>query len=382
MIGLLSRISAVRRINSSRSPLLYLAVAALLLTLFTGSVVAIADHKSVTLVVDGETSVHSTMAGSVWRALKSAGITLTGRDAVSPAGDAPIADGTVITLHRARQVAVTFDGRRKTAWTTAATVADALEQLQLPDDVFVSPARPATLPLRGASLAVTSPHTVLVADNGAELGYVRMAAPTIRELMAVQGVPLIDQDSVVPAPDTPLTEGMKIVVTRKRVENRVEQVPLDPPENEIDDTDLNMSRTVVDNPGVPGVQDVTFAVTTVNGQEQGRDQVASTVVVPAQPKTVRHGAKPGTEVPPVQDGVTWDALAGCESGGNWGVNTGNGYYGGVQFDQSTWERQGGLRYAPRADLATREEQIAIAEVTRARQGWGAWPACTSRLGIG
>ena len=77
---------------------------------------------------------------------------------------------------------------------------------------------------------------------------------------------------------------------------------------------------------------------------------------------------------------TWDRLAQCESSGNWAINTGNGFFGGVQFDQNTWERNGGLRYAARADLATREEQIAIAEVTRARQGWGAWPVCSGRLG--
>ena len=76
----------------------------------------------------------------------------------------------------------------------------------------------------------------------------------------------------------------------------------------------------------------------------------------------------------------WDRVAGCESGGNWAINTGNGYYGGVQFDQSTWERNGGLRFAPRADMASREEQIAVAEVTRARQGWGAWPVCSGRAG--
>lgn len=81
------------------------------------------------------------------------------------------------------------------------------------------------------------------------------------------------------------------------------------------------------------------------------------------------------------DSVNWDAIAACESGGNWAINTGNGFYGGVQFDQNTWERQGGLRYAPRADLATREEQIAIAAVTQASQGWGAWPVCSSRAGV-
>ncbi|MGH4026183.1 MAG: transglycosylase family protein [Pseudonocardiaceae bacterium] len=77
---------------------------------------------------------------------------------------------------------------------------------------------------------------------------------------------------------------------------------------------------------------------------------------------------------------TWDKLAECESSGNWGVNTGNGYYGGVQFSQSTWEGFGGSEYASRADLATREQQIAIAERVLAGQGWGAWPTCSAQVG--
>lgn len=112
-----------------------------------------------------------------------------------------------------------------------------------------------------------------------------------------------------------------------------------------------------------------------------RREIGSEVTTPAQPKVVRVGAKPGTEVPPVENGATWDALAQCEAGGNWHINTGNGYYGGVQFDQNTWERQGGLEYAPRADLATREEQIAIASRTQERQGWDAWPSCSGRIGV-
>jgi len=143
---------------------------------------------------------------------------------------------------------------------------------------------------------------------------------------------------------------------------------------------MNMSKTVVENPGAPGVSDITWKINMVNGVEAGREKIDEVVKVPAQPKTVRVGAKPGTEVPPVENGAIWDALAQCEATGNWAINTGNGFYGGVQFDQNTWERQGGLKYAPRADLATREEQIAIASVTQKSQGWGAWPACTSRLG--
>ena len=77
---------------------------------------------------------------------------------------------------------------------------------------------------------------------------------------------------------------------------------------------------------------------------------------------------------------TWDAVAQCESGGNWSINTGNGYYGGVQFSQSTWEAEGGTAYASRADLATKSQQIAIAEKTLADQGWGAWPVCSVQAG--
>ena len=76
----------------------------------------------------------------------------------------------------------------------------------------------------------------------------------------------------------------------------------------------------------------------------------------------------------------WDELAECESSGNWSTNTGNGYYGGVQFSDSTWDAYGGEAYAPRADQATREQQIAIAEKTLAGQGHGAWPGCSASTG--
>ena len=80
-------------------------------------------------------------------------------------------------------------------------------------------------------------------------------------------------------------------------------------------------------------------------------------------------------------GQTWDRLAQCESGGNWAINTGNGYYGGLQFSASTWRAFGGTQYAPRAHQASRAEQIATAERTLAAQGWGAWPACSRKLGL-
>ena len=77
-------------------------------------------------------------------------------------------------------------------------------------------------------------------------------------------------------------------------------------------------------------------------------------------------------VPSVQFGPDWDAIAACESGGNWKANTGNGHYGGLQFTQSSWVAAGGRKFAPRADLATRKEQITVARRLAALQGMSAW----------
>jgi len=80
------------------------------------------------------------------------------------------------------------------------------------------------------------------------------------------------------------------------------------------------------------------------------------------------------------DSVNWDAIAQCESGGNWSINTGNGYYGGLQFSSGTWLAYGGGAYAPTANLASRSAQISVAEKVLAGQGIGAWPTCGKRAG--
>ena len=106
-------------------------------------------------------------------------------------------------------------------------------------------------------------------------------------------------------------------------------------------------------------------------------------------RTLRRGAVVLTGVAAVSLGAmttsaqaavnNWDAVAQCESTGNWGINTGNGFYGGLQFQQRSWEGFGGLAYAPRADLATREQQIAVAEKLLVAQGPGAWTNCGVHL---
>jgi len=119
----------------------------------------------------------------------------------------------------------------------------------------------------------------------------------------------------------------------------------------------------------------------------GRHRVQSTTATRSTAKVVLAGAAfgaaglalaPAANAAPDSD---WDALAQCEAGGNWGINTGNGFQGGLQFTPSTWQAYGGGAYAATADGATREQQIEVAERVLAGQGWGAWPACSAKLGL-
>ncbi|KUI29390.1 Resuscitation-promoting factor RpfB [Mycobacterium sp. IS-1496] len=372
--------TALNRLHEARSPMLRIVVGALLVALTFAGGYAVTAHKTVTLSVDGTETTVSTMKSRVIDVVQENGFEVGDRDDLFPAGDAEVRQSETIVLRRSRPLDISLDGQHtRQVWTTASTVDEALAQLQMTDSAPAAASRASRVPLGGMSLPVVTPKTVQIDDGGA-ISTVRLAAPNVAGLLEAAGAPLQQRDKVVPAASAPVVDGMQIQITRIRVAKVTERLPLQPADTRIEDVELNMSRQIVEDPGSPGVQDVTFAVSKVNGVETGRLPVANVVVSPARNAVLRVGAKPGTEVPPVRAAATWDALAQCEAGGNWSINTGNGYFGGVQFDQNTWERNGGLRYAPRADLATREEQIAIAEVTRARQGWGAWPTCSGRLG--
>lgn len=98
--------------------------------------------------------------------------------------------------------------------------------------------------------------------------------------------------------------------------------------------------------------------------------------VAVKPKPKKLSPRPQAHV----DGGIWDRIAACESTGRWNINTGNGYYGGLQFNQATWKSAGGLQYAPRADLATKQQQIAVAENLRSKRGLQPWE-CAGKLGL-
>ena len=137
------------------------------------------------------------------------------------------------------------------------------------------------------------------------------------------------------------------------------------------DSSMNAGETKVVRLGRPGVRNVTYLFVFENHKLTDKRVKHQEVLKKPRPKVVRVGTK-------IPDGV-WDRLAGCESGGNWHINTGNGYYGGLQFSLGTWHAYGGTGLPSQH---SRETQIAIATKLRnASGGYGAWPGCAARLGL-
>ena len=368
--------SVFQRINATRSVGARAVTGALLVALAGGGVTGMVMHKELTLAVDGQAREVSTMAFSVEDLLNEQGIEPASGDKVSAALDSSPQNGQVLSIDRLKQVELNLDGQVQLVTTHKNSVGEILAEQGL-TSAAVTTALDHQVPVAGADLDVTLPKPVVVVDAGKKERTV-VAAKTVRELFERTGNPLAPTDKVFPAADTPVSKDMTVKVTRIRTEDKTVTEKVAPPEITKKDPTLVRDRKVVEKPGTPGKADVTYKVTTVDGKVTKREKLGEKVLVEPKPATVRIGTKPGA--PHVPHGV-WDALAQCEATGNWAINTGNGYYGGLQFNQSTWERWGGLEYAPRADLATREEQIAIAKKTQAAQGWGAWPSCTSRLGL-
>ncbi|CAI37685.1 resuscitation-promoting factor RpfB [Corynebacterium jeikeium] len=384
--------SHLHRINNTSSTPLRIATGGMLATLVVGGGVAVAGQKSVTLDVNGDIIQASTMSGDVEGALKSAGVEIDNRAMVTPALDEAIGDNSKITVRSARTVALTIDGKQEKIDTTALTVGSLLDQIGRSDAASnLSEARNQEIPLDGMELEIVTPKKFTLNDGGQD-GRMSLPARTVGEIFEMRGTPLGKEDKVTPAADTPLKEGMHVEVTRisDRDETKVEEIPA--PERVKEDPNMPEGEEKVVEKGAPGKARVVATVRTINGQEVSRKEKSSKEITTPKERVIIRGTKKadkaedkgsntGAAAPAVANGSVWDQLAQCEAGGDWSINTGNGFSGGLQFTPSTWAAFGGTEYAPAAHMATREQQIAVAERVRAGQGWGAWPACTSKLGL-
>ena len=341
----------------------------------TAAFATAATEPTITLVVDGQTSRIHSASHTVGDVLADAGYRVAKHDIVAPAVASTIASGDKIVLNRGRLLHLVIDGKKKNVWTTAPTVAEALAQLGYPESTFVSVSRDKRLPLTASSLVLRAPKKVVVIHDGHRTP-VTSTAKTVGELVRSLRIHLGAHDRVRPGANNLLKTGMKIQVLRVTAKRETVREAVSYPVIKHTDSSMYTDQVKVTTAGVLGSADVTYDVLYASGEVLGRQEITRHVITApkAQVETV------GTKVRPVStSGLNWDALAQCESGGNWHINTGNGFYGGLQFDYSTWLSNGGGQYAERADLATREQQIAVASRLYAARGSSPWPVCGAYL---
>lgn len=354
-------------------------IAVALLAVAAGGSTAVALDKEVTVTVDGVDQTVHTFSGDVAGALSSADIAIEPGDQIAPGPSTAVRDGDRLVVNHSRNVALVVDGKQQMISTTARTVADALRQLGLPvDQVATSAPVGAPIPAAGMNLDVRTPRPVTLIDGGGPPQQVTTTALSITEFLGQRGLAMGPADTVTPAGGDALVPGTTIAITRNVVTQIAQASPLAPPMQTVSDPTMDAGTTRVVDPGAAGEQLTTWSVTTTNGRETGRTVMgAPQVTRPAVPGVVRKGTKPKpVAAPAVSNVAKWDRIAKCESGGNWGINTGNGYYGGIQFDKQTWNAYGGSQFAARPDLASKEQQISVAEKVRDdRGGYSAWPVC-------
>jgi resuscitation-promoting factor RpfB len=300
----------------------------------------------------------------------------------------------MITVLYGRQITVTIDdAKTKQFWTTATTLNEALAEIGLTNpSMAVSVNRSDALGRQPLNVEVDTPKNVTLTADG-KTTTVATTATTVSQFLTDQKVTLGTNDQLNVPADTSLLDGATVVVQRVTTKTETTTAPLPYSTTKKNDSTLTKGTTQVQTKGKNGVTTTTYTVTYLDGKESGRAKTSEAVTTAA----VAEVLLVGTKVVTTTSGSTgtsssastgsssgtavWDRVAQCESGGNWAINTGNGFYGGLQFTNSTWAAFGGTAYASRADLASKAQQIAIAKKVLASQGPGAWPVCSVRAGL-
>ncbi|MFW6867136.1 transglycosylase family protein [Nocardioides sp. CPCC 206347] len=335
----------------------------------------------VTLSVDGKERTVSTFGDTVEDVLASADIDLADRDVVSPDQDEKIEAGDKVSVRYSKPIELTVDGDTSTHWVTATDVQGALSQIgTLYADSRLSTSRSMTLTRGGAEIDVVTAKKLTFKLAGKKAVKRNVVALTVEEALAEVGVELDKRDKVSPKRDVEVKDGDKIVYTDMNVKTRsVDDEVFDAPVKEIEDDSMFKGERKVVTEGVSGVRDVTYKIVFRNGKVVRREIVEQDVSKEPTAEVVRVGTKEAVAANYAGGSSVWDRLAQCEAGGNWATNTGNGYYGGLQFSLGTWRANGGTGMPHQA---SRETQIAIATKVRdASGGYGAWPGCASKLGL-
>ena len=337
--------------------------------------------KDVTLTLDGRTTEVSAIGDTVGDVLAAEGIDLTDKDLVAPAVDQSITDGSEIAVQFGRPLELSVDGETSTHWVNSTNVASALGEIgRRFDGADLSVSRSSSIGRTGLTLQVVTPKVVRIKLGAKELRKHKVTALTVADVLESMGFEVDRHDKVTPSLTTEIAQGDKVVVKDIRIATRkVRREVVDSPVVEREDPTLYEGDEEVVRSGRDGVRNVTYLLRFVNGELVARKVVDAAVRVKAVPTIVAVGTKEQPTSNFAGGSTVWDSLAQCESGGNWAINTGNGYYGGLQFSLGTWRAYGGAGYPHQA---SRETQIAVATRLRdATGGYGSWPGCSAKLGL-
>jgi len=373
-------ISQLDRLSRKRG-LLAVLVAVVALAVAGTTVAYAAMAKSVTLSLDGKAQEVTAFGGTVADVLEAEGVDVGDHDQVAPELDQSVTDGTRISVRFGRPLELTVDGDKETYWVTATDVSGALQQIgRAFTGAALSVSRGAAISRGGLAVDVATPKRISVKVGAAKAERRTIAALDVRDLLERLHVSVDNDDRVQPGLDATLDDGDKVVVTRiKAITKRIKREVVAYETIERGDASMYEGDTSVIRAGEDGLRDVTYRITFHNGHLVVRKVLRQRVLTPAVSAIVRVGTKEAVTTDFAGGNTVWDRLAQCESGGNWAINTGNGYYGGLQFSLGTWQAYGGTGLPSQH---TREYQIMIATRLRnASGGYGAWPACAASLGL-
>ncbi len=392
-----------------------------------GTAFAMSNEAQIT-VYGEQSSVRTFAQPTVADLLADQGIEVKETDLVMPGLDTVVSDGMDIQVIQRTPVTITVDGSPQEVLTTGDTVADALEDAEYDaEGAAITPAPETTLAEAEGDVEVVTRKTVTFVGQYGQDTF-EVTALTVGEAMEKVLGDIKDTDTADVPRDTLLEDGATHTVKRVREKERTETEAIPFETKTVEDDSLYEGTTKTTTKGKTGTTEKVYTDTVVDGEVTESELVSEKVTekpvtevvakgtkekpAPApepEPEPVKEekssSSKPekrstgsksnrssersssessgnsGASAPTAPSGSVWDRIAQCESGGNWSINTGNGYYGGLQFSAQTWTAFGGGKYASTADKATRAQQIDIAKKVQAAQGWGAWPSCTSQLGI-
>jgi uncharacterized protein YabE (DUF348 family) len=331
---------------SRKRGLMALLLAIVLMAVVGTTVAYAAMTKSVTLSLDGKAHEVTALGGTVGAVLEAEGVEIGDHDQVAPALDQEVADGTKISVRFGRPLELTVDGDTETYWVTATDVEGALQQIgRAYSGAALSVSRGAGIDRGGLEVEVATPKQISVKIGAGKATKTTIAALDVRHLLDQLGVDVDKDDQVKPGLGAGLDDGTKVIVTRfKTVTKRVKREVVDFRTIQRADDSMYEGDTSVVRSGETGLRDVTYEITFRNGKVTVRKVLHQRWFERPVAAIVGVGTREVVTTNFAGGNTVWDRLAQCESGGNWAINTGNGYYGGLQFSLGTWRSYGGPGY--------------------------------------